>query len=77
MTRRGPPSYGTGSDRADWNRRAGFDGTLLSPPPPPPPGTAPAASRAAPPERETITFSETFQDEFLTEACGVGTPPHY
>ena len=26
---------------------------------------------AAPPERETITFSETFQDEFLTEACGV------
>ena len=33
-------------------------------------GTAMAAS-AAPPERETITFSETFQDEFLTEACGV------
>jgi hypothetical protein len=34
------------------------------------PGTALAAS-AAPPERETITFSNTFQDEFLTEACGV------
>ena len=33
-------------------------------------GTAMAAS-AAPPERETITFSDTFQDEFLTEACGV------
>ena len=29
------------------------------------------AAWAAPPERETITFSETFQDEFLTEACGV------
>ena len=31
--------------------------------------TAMAASAA--PVRETITFSETFQDEFLTEACGV------
>jgi hypothetical protein len=29
------------------------------------------AAAAAPPERETITFSETFQDEFLTDACGV------
>jgi hypothetical protein len=31
---------------------------------------APTAATAAP-ERETITFSETFQDEFLTQACGV------
>jgi hypothetical protein len=29
------------------------------------------AAAAAPPERETITFSDTFPDEFLTEACGV------
>jgi hypothetical protein len=32
---------------------------------------APPAATADPPERETITFSDTFQDEFLTEACGV------
>ena len=32
---------------------------------------APPAATAAPPERETITFSDTFADEFLTEACGV------
>lgn len=32
---------------------------------------APARASATPPERETITFSETFEDEFLTEACGV------
>jgi hypothetical protein len=31
---------------------------------------APTAATAAP-ERETLTFSETFQDEFLTQACGV------
>jgi hypothetical protein len=29
------------------------------------------AAAAAAPVKETITFSETFQDEFLTEACGV------
>jgi hypothetical protein len=23
------------------------------------------------PEMETITFSDTFEDEFLTEACGI------
>jgi hypothetical protein len=33
-------------------------------------GTATAAS-ATPPERETVTFSVTFHDEFLSEACGV------
>jgi hypothetical protein len=32
---------------------------------------APAAAPAVAPEQETITFSETFEDEFLTEACGV------
>ena len=33
---------------------------------------APLASSAAPPPlRETVTFSETFQDPFLNEACGV------
>jgi len=32
---------------------------------------APLVASAAAPERETITFSETWQDEFLTEACGV------
>jgi hypothetical protein len=30
-----------------------------------------AAAWAVPPERETITFSETFDDEFLSDACGV------
>ena len=30
-----------------------------------------AAAWAVPPERETITFSDTFDDEFLTDACGV------
>lgn len=30
-----------------------------------------AAAWAVPPERETITFSDTFEDEFLSEACGV------
>lgn len=30
-----------------------------------------AAALAVPPERETITFSDTFDDEFLTDACGV------
>jgi hypothetical protein len=30
-----------------------------------------AAALAVPPERETITFSDTFADEFLSEACGV------
>lgn len=29
------------------------------------------ASGVGPPERETITVSETFEDEFLSEACGV------
>ena len=29
------------------------------------------ASAIGPPERETITFSDTFEDEFLTEECGV------
>jgi hypothetical protein len=32
---------------------------------------APPVATADPPERETVTFSETFEDEFLTEACGV------
>ena len=31
----------------------------------------PSTAVAAPPERETVTFSETFHDEILTEACGV------
>jgi hypothetical protein len=31
----------------------------------------PSVATAAPPERETTTFSDTFQDQFLTEACGV------
>lgn len=31
---------------------------------------APAGARGKP-DMETITFSETFEDEFLTEACGV------
>ena len=30
-----------------------------------------AAAWAVPPERETITFSDTFDDEFLSDACGV------
>lgn len=30
-----------------------------------------SGATAAPPEMETITFSDTFEDEFLTEACGV------
>jgi hypothetical protein len=30
-----------------------------------------ASAWAAPPERETITFSDTFADEFLSDACGV------
>ena len=29
------------------------------------------ASAVGPPERETITFSDTFEDEFLSEECGV------
>lgn len=29
------------------------------------------AAWAVPPERETITFSDTFDDGFLSEACGV------
>ena len=29
------------------------------------------AAAAEAPVKETITFSDTFQDEFLTEACGV------
>jgi hypothetical protein len=32
------------------------------------PGTAAAVG---PPERETETFSDSFEDEFLTDACGV------
>jgi hypothetical protein len=32
---------------------------------------ATTAAAAAAPVKETITFSDTFQDEFLTEACGV------
>jgi hypothetical protein len=30
-----------------------------------------SGATAAPPERETITFSDTFEDEELTAACGV------
>lgn len=30
-----------------------------------------ATAWAVPPERETITFSDTFDDEFLSDACGV------
>ena len=29
------------------------------------------AAAVGPPERETDTFSDTFEDEFLTDACGV------
>ena len=29
------------------------------------------ASAVGPPERETITFSDTFEDEFLSDECGV------
>jgi hypothetical protein len=32
---------------------------------------ATGATAASPPEMETITFSDTFEDEFLTESCGV------
>jgi hypothetical protein len=32
---------------------------------------AEAAAAGGKPVKETITFSETFEDEFLTEACGV------
>lgn len=32
---------------------------------------APPASARGKPARETVTFSETFEDEELTEACGV------
>jgi hypothetical protein len=31
----------------------------------------PDGDRRGKPEMETITFSDTFEDEFLTEACGI------
>jgi hypothetical protein len=34
-------------------------------------GLAEAAVASGKPERETITFSDTFEDDFLSEACGV------
>jgi hypothetical protein len=34
-------------------------------------GLVGTAAAVGPPERETITFSDTFEDEFLTVVCGV------